>query len=65
MQSLLGRTLFALIFLSSALNKVKSFGSDGGPAAQYMAPKLSAFKVCAECNGARRSAASGRTTRRR
>jgi hypothetical protein len=44
-QALLGRSLFALIFLSSALNKVHTFGDDGGPTALYMAPKLDSFKV--------------------
>jgi hypothetical protein len=29
----------------SALNKVKTFGTDGGPAAQYAGPKLDAAKA--------------------
>lgn len=45
MQSFIGRVLFALIFLSSAANKVRTFGSDGGPTLAYAAPKLDAFKA--------------------
>jgi hypothetical protein len=49
--ALLGRSLFALIFLSSALNKARTFGDDGGPTALFMAPKLDSFKVSACVTG--------------
>ncbi|KAM7485211.1 hypothetical protein LguiA_001220 [Lonicera macranthoides] len=38
--SFLGRVLFASLFILSAWQMYNEFGSDGGPAAKEMAPKL-------------------------
>ncbi|XP_047058705.1 uncharacterized protein LOC124665903 [Lolium rigidum] len=41
--SLVGRVLFASIFLLSAYHEDSEFGSDGGPAAKYLEPKFNVF----------------------
>ncbi|KAK1676973.1 hypothetical protein QYE76_037821 [Lolium multiflorum] len=41
--SFVGRVLFASIFLLSAYQEFSEFGSDGGPAAKSLKPKLDLF----------------------
>ncbi|XP_004296618.1 PREDICTED: uncharacterized protein LOC101310402 isoform 1 [Fragaria vesca subsp. vesca] len=41
--SSVGRLLFASVFLLSAWQEFNEFGSDGGPAAKFLRPKLDVF----------------------
>ncbi|KAL6185074.1 hypothetical protein ACLB2K_041209 [Fragaria x ananassa] len=41
--SSVGRLLFASVFLLSARQEFNEFGSDGGPAAKFLRPKLDVF----------------------
>ncbi|WCJ23981.1 HR-like lesion-inducing protein-related [Euphorbia peplus] len=41
--SLVGRALFASVFILSALQEFNEFGTDGGPAAKSLKPKFNVF----------------------
>uniref|UniRef100_A0A6N2MB05 CASP-like protein n=1 Tax=Salix viminalis TaxID=40686 RepID=A0A6N2MB05_SALVM len=41
--SFVGRVLFASVFILSAWQEFNEFGSDGGPAANLLAPKFLSF----------------------
>ncbi|XP_052208071.1 uncharacterized protein LOC127811914 [Diospyros lotus] len=48
--SFLGRVLFASLFILSAWQMYNEFGTDGGPAAKELAPKLAVFQKYLKSN---------------